>query len=132
MKIKKTEILTRLQQLCRMWAAKRSKMNRYDEESDQSFDNSNDFDEESSLHSENFTDHSDEQSDFSSNYEYDYDRSNDGAGDNVDETLIKNRLLKVLNNIANVGASEFAISGILSDAPAHAISIKVRKPILTF
>lgn len=46
--------------------------------------------------------------------------------DNSDD-LIKNRFLKVLKKIENGGATDFAVSGILPNAPIHLITIKVRK-----
>lgn len=47
--------------------------------------------------------------------------------DGNDETLIKNRLLKVLKHVESGGATDYAISGILPDAPTLLISIKVSK-----
>lgn len=66
-----------------------------------------------------------ENSDLSSNYEYDCTQVS-GATETIDETSIKNRMLKALIKVANVCTSDYAISGILSDAPVHAISIKVK------
>ncbi len=102
-----------------MFAAKRPRM--YDDESSKNSDDSDEFDEESLFPSDSFP----ENSDLSSNYEYDSGQVSQDE-EIIDETLIKNRLLKALNNVANVAASEFAISGSLSDVPLHAISIKVR------
>lgn len=98
-------------------------------------DESDDINEESSFLSEISAENSvsyiasNSDSALSSNYESDCYENND---ENNDETLLKNRLLKVLKNVENVGASEFAISGSLSDAPIHAILIKVSQKIFYF
>lgn len=102
-----------------------SKRTKFHDVSEQYSDESDDIHEESSFSSEISAENSvsyvasNSDSALSSNYEYD---CND---ENNDETLLKNRFLKVLKHVENVGASEFAISGSLSDAPIHAISIKV-------
>lgn len=45
--------------------------------------------------------------------------------DDDDKTSIKNRLRKIFKIFETIGATEFVISGALSDAPLHVISIKV-------
>lgn len=58
---------------------------------------------------------------------FDVSEESSNDDDSIDETLIKNRLQKVLKIFETIGATEFVISGTLSDAPLLLISIKVRK-----